>query len=214
MAKLKPVTMFQSLRNWIEAHPARAGTLAGWYQQGCGALAALIAVPLVIKNLGPSDAGLWFSFQSMLAIINLTDFGLSFVVSRQVAYSLRAIGERAEDCPDFLPTRIGWAGVSDVYEVSRKMFRWVSLLGLVVLVILYHIILPLGKLLPASTIDMALAWYLLGMATVLSLQTKPHQALLEGLARFYLTRFVAGTYQLAAGFGAVGVLLAGGKLKE
>src|SRR5437660_11837473 len=130
--------IFRTLHDWLQAHPARAGTLGGWYQQACGALAALIAVPLVINNLGSVDAGLWFSFQSMLAVINLTDFGLSFVVSRQVAYSLKANGEKPANCPDFLLTRVGWAGVSDVYEVSRQMFRWVSLVAVFILVVLYH----------------------------------------------------------------------------
>src|SRR2546423_995001 len=133
--------ILQSLVRWLKSHPARAGALAGWYQQACGALAALIAVPLVIKNLGASDAGLWFSFQSILAIINLTDFGLSFVFSRQIAYSLKAKGETLAGSPDFLLTRVGWEGVSDVYEASRRMFRWVSLVGLLVLVVLYHGIL-------------------------------------------------------------------------
>src|SRR3989442_2466787 len=74
-----------SIRTWIANHPARVGTMAGWYQQACGALAALVVLPMVVKTLNAASAGLWFSFQSLLLIINLTDFGLSFVVARQVA---------------------------------------------------------------------------------------------------------------------------------
>src|SRR5205823_2735374 len=107
--------MFQAARDWIKEHPARAGTLAGWYQQGCGALAALIVMPLVIRALSAESAGLWFCFQNMLAIINLTDFGLSFVVARQVSYSLHATGQPARGGSDFIPTRGGWQGVSDIY---------------------------------------------------------------------------------------------------
>src|SRR5258705_11935128 len=95
------------IRSWVELHPARAGTLAGWYQQGASAVAALVAVPLVLKQLGDADAGLWFAFQSMLAILNLTDFGLSFVVARQVAFSLKAQSASAE-MSDFIPTRPAW----------------------------------------------------------------------------------------------------------
>jgi O-antigen/teichoic acid export membrane protein len=208
------VPLFQKLRNWIVDHQVRAGALAGWYQQACGAVAALVAIPLVIKNLGSSDAGLWFSFQSILAIITLTDFGLSFVISRQVAYSLTATTENFTGDSDFIPHCLGWTGVGEVYEASRRLFRWVSFGGLLILVFLYHVVLPLGKLLPAVTADTTIAWYLLGAATLVSLQAKPHQAVLEGLAKLYVTRFLSGTFQLASGFGAVAVLLWGGGLKE
>src|SRR5689334_20897826 len=97
--------MLQAVRQWINEHPARAGTLAGWYQQGCSALAALLVMPLVIRGLSAENAGLWFCFQNMLAIINLTDFGLSFVVARQVSYSLHAEGELGRAGTDFIPTR-------------------------------------------------------------------------------------------------------------
>src|SRR5881396_273211 len=140
-------SMFQVAHKWVQEHPARAGTLAGWYQQGCGALAALIVMPLVIRGLASESAGLWFCFQNMLAIINLTDFGLSFVVARQISYSLHVGTGLAQERSDFIPTRGGWQGVSDVYYASCALFRRVGLAALAILILLYHLVLPLGKLL-------------------------------------------------------------------
>lgn len=200
------------LRRLIEERPARVGTLAGWYQQGCSGLAALVVVPLVIKGLPGEAAGLWFSFQGLIMFVNLADFGLSFVVARQVSYSLRARAGEALEKTDFIATRGGWEGVSDVYEASRRLFRWVSLAGLGLLAAIYHIVVPLGKLLPEPSLPTTASWYLLGASTLLSLQMKPHIALLEGLGKVYLTRFVTGTSLLVSGVAVVGVLYAQGTL--
>jgi O-antigen/teichoic acid export membrane protein len=203
-----------ALGQWIASHPARAGTLAGWYQQGCSAIAALIAVPLVIRHLGATDSGLWFSFMGTLAVLQLTDFGLSFVMARQVAYSLRAQEGTPAGGPDFIRTREGWGGVSDVFACSVRIFRWMILAGVLALVLLYEVILPQGRLLAQAGPGTAIAWYLLGGAVLLSLQNKPYQALLDGLARTYVTRFLSGTALLISGFGALGALLLGGRLPE
>ncbi len=199
---------------WVVDHPARAGTIAGWYQQGCSAVAALVAFPLVIRNLSETDSGLWFSFLGTLAVLQLTDFGLSFVMARQVAYSLRAQGATTPVGPDFIRTRAGWGGVSDVFACSLRIFRWLILVGMGILVVLYEVILPRGRLLVSAGPGTTVAWYLLGCAVVLSLQNKPYQALLDGLARTYVTRFFSGTALFVSGFGALGALLLGGQLPE
>ena len=208
------VNAVRKVIQWIESHPGRAGTLAGWYQQGASALTALIAVPLIMSHMNARDAGLWFSFQAIVTVIQLTDFGLSFVIARQVAHSLTAAaaGTQSIGGPDFIPTRPGWLGISDVYWASRLMFRWVSLVGLVLLIALYHLVLPQGKLLVEATGETMVAWYLFGVSALAALLAKPHQALLDGLAKLYLTRFISGTTLLLGGFGAVGILLLGGNL--
>lgn len=206
--------IFGALCRWVEEHPARAGTLAGWFQQGCGVVAALVVVPLVIKVLSKGDAGLWFCFQNVLAILNLTDFGLSFVVTRQVSYSMHIRPGAAQPPSDFISTREGWLGVSDIYRVGCALFRRVGLIALVVLILLYHTILPLGKLLTHATSQTCVAWYLLGASTLLSLQGKPHVAVVEGLGKLYLTRLLLGTTQLLTGLGVILVLSLGGHLVE
>jgi len=203
----------RSLRQWIAEHPARAGTLGGWYQQACGVLAALVVVPLVMKLLTTEDAGLWFCFQNMLAIINLTDFGLTFALSRQVSYSMHASSVPAgSSSSDFIATREGWLGLSDIYGASRALFRRVSLVAILLLVSLYEFILPFGKLLSHATPETHVAWYLLGAATLFSLQAKPDLAVIEGLAKIYLSRFLTGSIQVLIGLGVISVLLFGGHL--
>jgi O-antigen/teichoic acid export membrane protein len=203
--------LFSRIKNFLNERPARAGALAGWYQQACGISMALISIPLVMKLLDPSDAGLWFSFQSLLAVVVLADFGLTFVITRQVAYSLHSTGAQSENT-DFIETRPGWEGVADIYRASRKLFYCVAVIGLAVWIVLYHGILPMGKLLEHATGSTMVAWYLMGFATLLTLQTKPDQSLIEGMAKIFLTRCVVGTFQLVSGLGVIVILLVGGKL--
>ncbi|MEI6703731.1 MAG: hypothetical protein WCL71_09395 [Deltaproteobacteria bacterium] len=204
--------MIGELCDWIDRHPAKAGTLAGWYQQVCGLVAAVVAVPPVIRLLPASEAGIWFAFQAMLAVIQLTDFGFFLVLSRQVAFSMTTHEPQGDSGTDFLSLRPGWEGVSDIYALTCRIFRWVCGFGFIVLVILYHYVLPLGKMLEHSGSETAVSWYLMGLSTLLLVQAKPHQALLDGMAKVHLTRILSGTQFLVSGFGVVAVLIAGGRL--
>jgi O-antigen/teichoic acid export membrane protein len=200
------------LKIWIRDHPGKAGTLAGWYQQGCGALAAMVTYKLIIKHLTPVDQGIWFAFQGFLGMINLTDFGLSFVLTRQIAYSLHLTQAGGLENTDFVGTRGGWEGVRDVYEVSRRIFHAVSIIAVTILAILYVCISHFGKM--AADIDrqVAIVWCLLGTGAICSLQAKASQAVLDGLAKIYVTRFVIGSVQILTGIGVVSVLLLGGHM--
>lgn len=204
--------MLDALKQWIARHPARVGALAGWYHQACGLVGAMIAVPLIIRLLPQEQAGLWFTFLSMVAVLQLTDFGFTLLLSRQVAYSMTTQGGEGHGGADFLDLRSGWAGVIDVYALTRATFRWLTGIGLITLAVLYHAVLPLGKLLEHRNLETMISWYAMGIAALLLVQVKPHQALLDGMARVYLTRMLAGTQLLLNGFGVVCVLLMGGRL--
>jgi O-antigen/teichoic acid export membrane protein len=210
--RLSRQRIYSQARSWISSHPGKSGTLAGWYQQACGVLATVCAYPLVIKHLTEVDAGIWFSFQGILGLINLTDFGLSFVLTRQIAYSLHLNETGGLANTDFVGTRGGWEGVRDVYEVSRKIFQGVSVIAVMLLAILYCCITHFGKLAAHVDRHMMMAWCLLGAGAVISLQTKASQAVLDGLAKLYVTRVISGNVQILTGFGVIAALLLGGNM--
>src|SRR5687768_5870674 len=105
-------SFFRKATLWLRNHPARAASLAGWYQQICGIFATLFTLPLIIQNLTANESGIWFTFQGFLAVIALSDFGISYVIARQVAYSLGQ-GKR-EDSDDFIHTEPGWTGIAEI----------------------------------------------------------------------------------------------------
>jgi len=114
---------YRQVLNWSQSHPARAAVFAGWYQQGCSIFGAVVAIPFILRLLGRSDDGLWFSLQGFLTMLGLADFGFSLAISRQAAYSLRfSEASSAARAPDLIETQPGWRGVSELYASSRVIF--------------------------------------------------------------------------------------------
>lgn len=196
------------IKKWVKEHPVRAAALAGWYQQLCGILPAIITIPFILKKLPADEAGLWFAFQGILAAITLTDFGFSFVIARQISFTLGMNeGKKEENVGDFIHTEPGWQGVKLIYNAGKILFHRISGIGVLLMIILYECILPYTKLSAMQNPKTALAWYFLGIATLVSLQSKLNQAVLDGAGRMYLTKALIGTFQIMNGIGVIVVLL-------
>jgi O-antigen/teichoic acid export membrane protein len=192
--------------------PARAATIAGWYQQACSILGTIIALPVILNVLGAADAGLWFSFQAILTFVSLTDFGFSAAITRQVAHSLALDESRYTlNATDLIATTAGWAGVSDVVSASKYIFARVTIVGLFILVALHEVVLPATRLAPART-DSTFEWYVLGAATLVTFHVRRSQSVLDGIGWMFLGRLISGTCQLASYLGCVVVLSSGARL--
>jgi O-antigen/teichoic acid export membrane protein len=199
---------YRQVLNWSESHPARAAVLAGWYQQGCSIFGAIVAIPFILKLLGRSDAGLWFSLQGFLTMLGLADFGFSSAISRQAAYSLKlADTNGAAPAADLIETRPGWLGVSELYGSSRVIFWRVTAIAGIALILLYHTVLPHTKLIEARTPQTALIWYALGASILLNLQMRLSQSFLDGIGFMFLGRFISGSYALLWNVASVIALL-------
>jgi O-antigen/teichoic acid export membrane protein len=200
--------LYRQFLNWSQTHPARAAVLAGWYLQACTIFGAVVAIPFILRLLGRSDAGLWFSLQGFLTMLGLADFGFSLAISRQAAYSLRfSEASSASRAPDLIETQPGWPGVSELYASSRVIFWRVTALAGVSLVLLYHAVLPHTKLIDTHTLQTALIWYALGASILLNLQTRLSQSFLDGIGFMFLGRVISGTYALLWNIASVVALL-------
>ncbi|HEX5175712.1 MAG TPA: hypothetical protein VFV83_01720, partial [Chthoniobacteraceae bacterium] len=186
--------------SWVQRHPVRAGTIAGWYQQAAGGIGALAVIAMANQWLNAREAGIWFAFQGLLGIAALTDFGIGFCIARQTAYSLSE--RHGELGGDFFATRPGWQGVADVYVAATVLFRRVQVASAAVLVIIYHLVLPWTKLGGSASPSLAVTWYALGCAVIIALRTRQDLATLEGIGWVHVSRFLSGTYMLLSGVGA------------
>lgn len=174
--------------------------MAGWYQQAASVSMALLVIPLIIKVLSPEEAGIWFTFQAIFLSFGVLQFGTGFTIARQVAYSKRlASGDPIPHDCDFIATRHGWAGITDLCRHSRKIFRFLTVLALVILVGLQQFILPLGDLLPNADRSYTIAWYLLSATSLILLYTDHKKVILEGIGMVYLNRLAMGTQFLLGG---------------
>ena len=193
---------------WIERHPAKAGAIAGWYQQLASGIITLAIIPLIIHRLSKEGAGIWFSFQNLSAIVVLTDFGIGFVIARQTAFSKAAGTENAARPPgDFIATTPGLAGVAELHAATRVIFNRVIFVAVALLVIIYELILPHGQLLRGQSSALRPAWYLLGMSAILVLRSTQYLAFIDGLGKMFVSRFLSGTYQFVCGIAVIIALL-------
>jgi O-antigen/teichoic acid export membrane protein len=196
------------LIQFLNKHPARAGTLAGWFQQGCGMMVALLLIPVVTRFLSPQEAGIWFAFQGLVTMIGLLDLGFGFAISRQVAFTLGAT-ETTLAKDDFLPLAHGWTGVAQLFRLSRTLYRWLAIAATGLGIILFEVFSRFGNLVPEGTPGVRMCWYSMTAASCLLILSAGHSAFLNGIGAVYQTRFLAGLYQLAAGAGAAFAVWAG-----
>jgi len=195
--------MILQINNWAKSHPARAATLAGFYQQLCSAGGALLIIPMLIHSLGIEAAGVWFSLQGIIAIFTLSDFGFSMAITRQVAHSFYADHDVDHLSSDLIKTCSGWEGVAAIYVASRTIFMRATLVSILLFIIAYELVLPHTNLLPNPTTETTLVCYLLAVSFALIFQARLSQAFLDGLGYMYLSRVIAGTYQVLCGLFSV-----------
>ncbi len=188
----------------MKAHPGRAGSLAGWYQLGLKILMAVLIIPQVILLLPSTDAGLWFTYQSILEFFTLLQFGFPLTISRQVAFTFDSNSPHEDNRnDDFLQFRPGWVGVHDLLALTRIVYIGIILLCLLLLLTIGEFILPMGKLLP-EVFDQAInTWYLLGIFTIFSIYSNIYQSFLEGLGQIYIAHIIRGTFFLINGFSVI-----------
>lgn len=193
--------MFQLLKSQAERHPARAGVVAGLFQQGIGVLVALLLIPVVTQHLSPDEAGIWFSFQALVSIIGMLDLGFGFAIARQAAFTLGANSSTIVR-DDFIHLAPGWSGVAQLFALTRTLYRSLAGAALVIGILAFEVFSRVGSLVPVSTQDIRWCWYGMVIASSLLILAAGQAAFLNGLGAVYQTRFLLGSYLLLAGTGA------------
>ena len=194
--------MFQFLKSLAEQHPARAGAVAGLFQQGSSMLVALLLVPLSIHYLGPDRAGVWFAFQGLVAMLALLDMGFGFAISRQTAYTL-GVDHDVSRSNGFVSLPMGHGGVSCLFHIMVRMYRLTALAILVVGALSFELIQNFGRLLPAQDWEARLCWYTLVVSATFQILSLGHAALVNGLGLTFKTKALAGSLILLSGALAV-----------
>lgn len=187
-------------------------SLAGWLQQACTASSALLLVPVFVRCLGETQSGLWLTFQALVAVAGLADFGVAYVTSRQVAYALgREEGagfSAAEDMDDNL---CGISGIRETLRLARIANAMSCLIGAFILLLsVYLSNFDHNAGLGVSGVRWVVV--LLGGTVLLRLWGRPFSAILDGSGDLYITRIVGAGQQLLMSAGAVVIVLCGGGL--
>lgn len=175
--------------------PVRAGTLAGWFQQACSSGAAILLIPIVVSHLSNADSGLWFTFQGMVALTGLCDFGLGLVVSRQTAYTLHRNPSKAtSNNHDFLEFGSGGEGIHQLRKHVEHIYRWTSLAALLLGIIIYELILPHTKALNGVSDNSRTVWYLMLATGLLLVACNRWSSILTGANFVFTARTLFGLF--------------------
>ena len=208
----EPRQWLRDLGQWPERRPARAGAVAGWFQQGCGMGVALLLIPVVTRSLSPSEAGIWFALVGLTMMLAMLDWGFGFAISRQAAFTLGA-KETTLAKDEFIRLHHGWKGVGQLYHLTRQLYRIIAAAVLVAGLGAFEVLLQFGNLLPReASADLRICWYSMVLASSVVIFTVGQAAFLNGLGAVYQTRALSGLYQLFAGLGAAVAVLSGGGL--
>jgi O-antigen/teichoic acid export membrane protein len=189
------------LLRWPARHPAKAGAVAGWLQQAATLGSAILLIPIVTAVLPASQAGVWFVFQSLVGMIALVDLGFGFAISRQVAFTLGG-GGKALAGGDFVHLAPGWAGLAQLFGLTRRLYWLLALIALLVALAIFEVLAKFGQLLPSVTPDVRGCWYMLSIAIVFMILSSGQSAFLNGLGKVYQTRLIAAGYAVLAASGA------------
>jgi O-antigen/teichoic acid export membrane protein len=199
---------YKSIAVFVRGHP---GAIAGWYQQGCSALTAVVCVPILIKYIGSTQTGIWLTFQSLAALAGLADFGFGYVTSRQVAFALGG-GKVGKISSDIDMGQVGWQGVLNTLAMARFLNFWSCILGVFLMVGIGGGVIYSGKFSILPPFDIIKIWVALAISAAVLMLSKPDIALLEGVGRLTTARYIVGTQTLISGLGVCVIAVLGGGL--
>lgn len=173
------------VRRWVESHPARAGTLATWAVQAGALVAQLALVPFLLRHIGADRMGQWFYLLGASVFLQVGDFGFSQTVTRQISYLLQ-IRRRSGDRHGFFLRVPGLRGLGAVLAAHRWL-AWRGALATVGAGILMDTCLLFHGAFRRSP-DLAVCWYALVLAAVLSCVARVNASYLTGVLRPYHER--------------------------
>jgi len=195
------------LPTWLQRHPARAGALAGWIQQGASLGSALLLVPVATSLLSPADAGIWFVFQGLTAMLLLVDLGFGFAVARQVAFTA---GKRQGTAANgFIDLASGWDGIAQLFQLTRRLYLFLALVSGLVGLGMLELVSSTGQLSTIVSQSTRSCWYALVIAVMLMILAGRQAAFLIGLGAVYQVRLLSAAYQGIAAIGAATAAIIG-----
>lgn len=186
----------ERIMRFANERPVRAATIAGWFQQGCSSGAAILLIPVIVTKLPDAESGLWFSFQGMVALTGLCDFGLGLVVSRQTAHTLKRNEGISSEENDFIDFGCGGAGVQNMRKHVERIYNWTTLAALLLGVIIFELILPNTSALAGVNTQSRPVWYLMLATGLLLVASNRWSSILIGANQVFAARALFGLFFL------------------
>lgn len=174
-------------------------------------------LPIILNRLSSDDLGIWYIFLSIVALINLFDFGLQPTIIRNVSYIYAGAKELKSVGFSLIKSKslIDYALLKSLIESAKKIYKLISLFTILFLS-------TLGTLYISSIIKLnniiIISWVLIIFSTGLNFYYSYYNSLLIGrglikkahkiIVFTKLVYLIIASIGILSGFGLVSIALA------
>lgn len=189
-------------------------TIMTWMSYSTKALSLFIVLPLILKNFGVAEVGLWYLFSSIVVLSGLADFGFRNTFSRIISFAYGG----AQDVGIHTGTEqkekngINWPLIESICSNMKLIYAVLALMALLVFASLgsWSLIKPIS--LVENQQEAWLAWGIIVASSIIQFYGTIYQNYLTGLFKVALVRRVETFMSLGSIITNITVLSVGGTL--
>lgn len=168
------------------------GYLSQFLQYG----AALLVLPLLLRELSSAELGVWYVFMTISTLVSMLDLGFTPTLARNISYVLSGATKLRKDGYDVFEKKneVDYGLVNVVIFASRRIFFYVSAIATALLLTLgtpYILYVTHDQV---ARYDVLTAWAIFVFSTATNLFYKYYTPLLQGrglYAEFYKSSALA-----------------------
>jgi O-antigen/teichoic acid export membrane protein len=151
------------------------GSALGWFSRGVSIAAGLLLLPILFRNMGRQELGLWLLMGQSWAVLSVLDFGFGTTFTRAIAFA-KADYDRNKG-----PTSTGSHKIADLLATARALYLFLAILGLWLTVGSGFFYLRGIQLQPAELWIAWFAWTIICLSQAVTFWAAPWSCLLQGL---------------------------------
>lgn len=143
--------------------------------------AGIIILPAILKKLSSEELGIWYIFLAISSLVYLLDFGFLPTIQRNISYIFSGAEELLETgISNRVSKTINYKLLYDLIETSKKLYRNISLISLIILLTLgtfyiYTLVKDLN-----NTNQIIIAWILYILSILVNFYYYYFNALIRG----------------------------------
>jgi O-antigen/teichoic acid export membrane protein len=104
------------------------GATAGWVSRAVSILMGLVLFPVLFRNLGREELGVWLLLGQSWAVLGVLDFGLAVTLTRRIAFAMgKGMSTPGEPCT---PETV--REIADLVKTARILYRHLAVISFLV----------------------------------------------------------------------------------
>ena len=151
------------------------GSALSWVSRGINVAAGLILLPILFRNMGKQELGLWLLLGQSWAVLSILDFGFGTTFTRSIAFAKADYDHHRE------PARAGFSSIADLLATARALYVVLAILGFCLTIGSGFFYLRDIQLEGVELWTVWLAWTIICLSQAVTFWAAPWSCLLQGL---------------------------------